>query len=127
MKYEEKLRFRRADAIAIAAVMLFAAALLVLTVFTRPKGMMRTARVYRDGVLLCELPLDRDTEYTVRGRYNNLICVQNGAVAITESDCPGKDCMHTGFISEGGRSIVCLPNRVEIVLSGESDVDAFTQ
>jgi len=93
----------------------------------KPKGTMHTARVYKDGSLLCELSLDRDTEYIVEGEYTNVICVRNGAVAITESTCPGEDCTHIGFISEGGRSIVCLPNRVEIMLSGESDVDAFTQ
>ena len=44
--------------------------------------------------------------------------------AFTESDCPGRDCVHSGSIGSTGRSIVCLPNRVEIrVISAEADVD----
>ncbi len=124
---EEKLRFRRGDAVAIATVLVFALALLLLLVFSRSAEKMSIAKVYQDGTLLCELPLDRDTEYTVDGAYRNVITVRSGTVAITESNCPGGDCIHTGAISTGGRSIVCLPNRVEIFLSGESDVDAFTQ
>lgn len=124
---EEKLHFRRGDAVAIAFVAVFAVLLFISVILMRPRGRMTSALVYRDGELLCELPLDKDTEYTVEGEYTNVICVRGGAVAITESTCPGGDCMHTGFISDGGRSIVCLPNRVEIILSGESDVDAFTQ
>lgn len=124
---EEKLHFRRGDAVAIAAVLVFAAALLLVLVFSRPAEKMSIAKVYQDGALLCELPLDRDAEYVVEGAYRNVITVKNSAVAITESNCPGGDCMHTGAISAGGKSIVCLPNRVEILLSGESDVDAFTQ
>lgn len=124
---EEKLRFRRGDAVAIAAVLVFALALLLLLFFSRSTKKMSIARIYKDGSLLRELPLDRDAEYVVEGPYRNVITVKGGAVAITESTCPGGDCIHTGAISAGGKSIVCLPNRVEILLSGESDVDAFTQ
>jgi len=42
---------------------------------------------------------------------------------IAESTCPGNDCVHSGKIHSAGRSIVCLPNRVEIRITGESDVD----
>ena len=124
---EEKLRFRRGDIVAIAAVLIFAVILFVFSILLSPKGEMHTALVYQNGTLLYELSLEQNSEYRVDGEYTNVISVRNGAVAITESTCPGKDCTHTGYISEGGRSIVCLPNRVEIVLSGDSVVDAFTQ
>ena len=127
MTNEEKLHFRRGDAAAIAAVLIFAVILFAVIFLNRPSGKMKTAAIYRNGELLHEMPLDRDAEYTVEFEYTNVIRVQNGAVAIVESTCPGGDCTHTGYISRGGRSIVCLPNRVEILLSGESDVDAFTQ
>ena len=53
--------------------------------------------------------------------YTNRIEIKDGKVFITESDCPGEDCVHSGWISEGGRSIVCLPNRVEIRIEGETE------
>ena len=44
------------------------------------------------------------------------------------SDCPTQDCVHTGTITRGGQSIVCLPARIVIRLEGgeaePGDVDA---
>ena len=34
------------------------------------------------------------------------------------SDCPTQDCVHTGTISRSGQSIVCLPARIVIQLTG---------
>ena len=81
------------------------------------------AVVYQDGQRIKELSLSEDAEFVVEGAYTNKIVVENGRAAITESDCPGTDCVHSGWIHEVGRSIVCLPNRVEIRLEGASEVD----
>ena len=52
------------------------------------------------------------------------LTVKDGAIAFTASSCPGQDCVHSGSIRHTGRSLVCLPNSVEIrVISEESDVD----
>ena len=62
--------------------------------------------------------------FEVTGKYTNLIIVENGSIAITASDCPGEDCVHSGAITAPGRSIVCLPNGVEVRVVGQSaDVD----
>ena len=54
----------------------------------------------------------------------NTITVCDGKISFSDSDCPGQDCVHSGSIGSTGRSLVCLPNAVEIrVVSGESDVD----
>ena len=42
------------------------------------------------------------------------------AIRVEESDCPTQDCVHTGMISRGGQSIVCLPARIIIQLEGGS-------
>ena len=67
--------------------------------------------------------LDSDTEVVIEGEYENVVTVKDGKVAITKSDCPGTDCVHSGWIHESGRSIVCLPNRVELRIEGASEVD----
>ena len=60
----------------------------------------------------------------ITGTYSNTITVEEGKIAITASDCPGEDCVHSGAIHTSGRSIVCLPNGVEVrVVSAQSDVD----
>ena len=68
--------------------------------------------------------LDQDQTFEIEDLYCNQITVSDGAIAITESNCPGKDCVHSGSIHQTGRSLVCLPNRLEIrVVSESSDVD----
>ena len=46
---------------------------------------------------------------------------------VSSSDCPTQDCVRTGTISRGGQSIVCLPARIIIQLTGgaadSNDVD----
>ena len=62
-----------------------------------------------------------DTEVLIQNDYTNKLIVKDKKVAIEESDCPGMDCVHSGVISGKGRSLVCLPNRVEVRIEGEID------
>ena len=83
-----------------------------------------SAEIYQDGSLVKTLSLSEDMTFQIEGKYRNEITVQNGEIAITASDCPGEDCVHSGPIHSSGRSIVCLPNGVEVrVVNGVSDVD----
>ena len=43
---------------------------------------------------------------------------------MTSSDCPTQDCVHTGAITRGGQSIVCLPARIVIQLEGGPEADS---
>ena len=122
-KKDYKLKFCKYDLIAILIVI----ALIILSsfVFWKVVGTEEGSRVvvYEDGKVIREIPLTEATEFVVEGLYTNKIAVRDGQAAVIESDCPGGDCMHSGWISESGRSIVCLPNRVEVRIEGESDVD----
>ena len=82
------------------------------------------AEVYQGGELVKTVPLDVDTSFRITGRYLNTVTVENGKIAITASNCPGEDCVHSGAIHAAGRSLVCLPNEVEVrVVNAKSDVD----
>ena len=82
------------------------------------------AQVYQNGELVKTLSLEEELSMKVHGKYTNVITVASGKIAITASDCPGEDCVHSGAISTSGRSIVCLPNEVEVrVVAQTSDVD----
>ena len=37
---------------------------------------------------------------------------------VTASDCPTQDCVRTGIITQSGQSIVCLPARIIVQLTG---------
>ena len=123
MKNTQSLRFRKGDLLAI--VLVAALAVLVAICFL-PKDSDQTvqAEVYRDGELIRTLSLDEDISFVVDGKYSNTGTVSAGEIAITASDCPGEDCVHSGAIHTSGRSVVCLPNGVEVrVVNAQSDVD----
>ena len=130
MTEKERLRFRKGDGVAIGAVILIAAVMLVFFLTGQKSDGPRVLQIYENGALIREMPLAQDGVYTVEGTYVNRIEIRDGRAAITESTCPGEDCVHSGWIKETGRSVVCLPNRVEIRIAGgeaAADVDAVVR
>lgn len=83
------------------------------------------AKIYQNSELVKIIPLSEDTEFTVKCNDGyNVITVHNGKISVSEADCPDKVCISTGEIS-GGLPIVCLPHRLEIlVTNGENKTDA---
>ena len=80
-------------------------------------------RIDGETVERCALSNYEGGTYESRG-YTLTVAVENGAVRVSESDCPNQDCVHSGAISRAGQSIVCLPARVAVTLEGAaSDYD----
>lgn len=123
MTNQEHLRFRKGDISAIAIVVALAVAVAVcfLPGESAASGM---AQIYQNGELVKTVPLNEPVSFEIGGKYTNTITVEAGQIAITSSNCPGEDCVHSGAIHASGRSIVCLPNGVEVrVVAAQSDVD----
>lgn len=114
----QRLAFCRGDLAVLTAILLTAAGLGLLFLFRAAGGGAVTVEIRQDGELLCALPLDREESITVTGEYENVVTIRDGKVWMASSTCPGEDCVHAGPISAPGRSIVCLPNRVEVRLVG---------
>ena len=123
MKKTDDLRFRKGDLLAIVLVA-FLAVVVALSFLHSGDSEGVRAQIYQNGELIETLSLNEATSLEITGKYTNVITVHDGGIAITASDCPGEDCVHSGAISESGRSIVCLPNEVEVrVVNAQSDVD----
>ena len=122
-KNQMKLQFCKSDFFAIGMVAVVA--ILVSVIFWTKVGSEEgnMVMIYQDGSLIRELSLGTDTEVVIGGDYEKVVTIKDGKAAITRSDCPGTDCVHSGWIHEAGRSIVCLPNRVELRIEGVSEVD----
>ena len=123
MSKTEKLQFCKGDLIAIAAVLLLAVAVLLcfLPGKDAPAGQ---AVIYLNGEPVKTVDLSQDQTFSIEDRYHNVIQIKDGSISIIESDCPGKDCVHSGSIHTAGRILVCLPNALEIrVISDDADVD----
>ena len=123
MEKDNKIRlsFCKGDAVVISFVIMLA--ILIGVVFWMKTGTEQgnIVVVYQEGEKIQELSLDKDTEVLIENDYTNKLIVRDKKVAIVESDCPGMDCVHSGWISGKGRSLVCLPNRVEIRIEGDVD------
>lgn len=53
------------------------------------------------------------------------IQVRDGQVRFVDSPCPNKQCIHTGWLSQGGEVAVCLPNKISVqVLADDPRFDA---
>lgn len=123
MKKKLQLTFRKGD---LLAIFLVAAMAVMAAVFFLPKNTCAqnaVVQIYQDGQLVKELFLDEDQTIRLTGAYSNTVEIRDGKAAITETDCPGADCVHSGWISSAGRSIICLPNRVEVRIVGDAEVD----
>ena len=91
--------------------------LLVMLVFTQ-KG--QTVQVRQDGVVTAEYPLSQDRTVDipfVNGGHNVLV-IHNGEAWVEEADCPDALCQKTGRISRTGQSVICLPHRLVIEITG---------
>lgn len=114
------LHFQKGDALAIAIVVLLAVGVALLCL-PRQGQTGAQVEIYQNGTLIKTLPLWQDGTCTVEGNYTNVVTVRGGKVSITASNCPGQDCVHSGTISAAGRSVVCLPNAVEVRIVGKND------
>ena len=95
---------------------------------------LKSADFYLVAVLLIitvkQLALKNDTEFDVSGYQGgtNRIVIQDNAVYMSDADCPDKLCVHTGTIHKTGETIVCLPHRVVVEITGTTDTfDAVVQ
>ena len=59
--------------------------------------------------------IDEDEHVQIEAKHN--------AIRVKESTCPHQYCVHTGWISEAGRSIICVPYELVITIEGASSFD----
>lgn len=116
----------------LVALLVAAAAVVLLFLFRPEGGNFLTATVVLEGETIARYDLSAlagPEELEVEGAaYPITIQAEPGRIRILESGCPGQDCVHTGWASQAGQQIICLPNRVVISLSGgaSDDIDAIT-
>lgn len=120
MKRSPELKPNLWDILVVLAVVALAAAS-ALTVWPGRDSGSLTAEVTADGEELDRFaPADLAAgprTYTHNG-YTLTVTAEDGGLRVSEADCPTQDCVHTGTISRSGQSIVCLPARIIIQLTG---------
>lgn len=97
----------------------------------RPQNAGAQVVVTVDGEEYGRYSLNEDTEVPIEleGVTTNLLIIKDGEADMTEADCPDKLCVHQKAISKNHETIVCLPNKVVVEITGseESGVDTIAK
>ncbi len=54
-----------------------------------------------------------------RGNKLNIVKIKHGSVTMSEASCNNQVCVKHKAISKTGESIICLPNKVVVAISGK--------
>jgi hypothetical protein len=88
------------------------------------KGSHHVAEIKQDGKVIRTIDLDKiDTAEEIKITYKdgyNIIRIEKGRIRIVDADCPDKLCVKTGWITESGQNIICLPHKLIIKIQGGS-------
>lgn len=116
--------FKKADFILLAVLLVIGFALSAVSVFSASAGTKAVITV--DGELYGTYSLAEEQEITVeQNGHINKITIKDGRAQMTYSTCKNQVCVESGAIGETNESIVCLPNRVMVeITGGEGEFDA---
>lgn len=89
-------------------------------IFMIYKGMHKESGAYVvisvDDEEYARLPLNEDTRFEIAG--TNVVVVSDGKVYMESAGCPDQICVKHRKIAYNGESIICLPNRVIVKITG---------
>lgn len=118
---QPELKPKPLDALVVLAVLLGVAA--AWLAYGGENSGALTATVKHRGQVVARVELSSLTEektVSIDGAYHLTVTLDRTGAAVTDSDCPGQDCLHTGRITRVGQSIVCLPEQVIVTLEGKA-------
>ena len=110
---KNKHYLRPGDLVLCISAICAAAAIIFFT--KNAKGGKAEIMIEGKTVYSCDLSNARD-EILVYGTV--MIEIRDGKIGFIESDCFGRDCVKTGFISKPGETAACIPNRALIKITG---------
>lgn len=88
-------------------------------IMNRSGGSVQTA-VIRCGDIRHELDLNENGLFRFDG-IDAEFEVKNGNIRLTKVSCPDKICEKTGYIGSSGQSIICIPNKITVVIIGSDE------
>jgi len=120
-----KKKTLRNDLILIFSVLALAIGGLLTVLLTR-KNENLFAKIYVKSELVRTVDLSSNVkQFSIKGTQGTVkVVLKNHAIGVVESNCPHQDCVHTAFIKETNRPIICAYNEVYIVIEGDSTYDA---
>ena len=117
---EETKKSPKLDIIVITAILVVSLILLAFVMLFRKVGGVAVVEIA--GEFYAEYPLGTDGEYVLNGGTNILV-IEGGEAYMSYADCPDETCKNTGRIKYAGQSIICLPNRISVIISSADPGD----
>jgi hypothetical protein len=122
---------KKNDWIIIGIVLLIAGSVYIWNMISeKNQSDERYADIYYNGELYERVNVNEQKTVTIETDIGkNVIQIDHGKVTMIEADCPDKVCLNTGTIEKVNRSIVCLPNKVHVQITGdlEEEIDVIVQ
>lgn len=113
--------FRKKDFILIAIIVVIAAVSALLILFVQREA-GATVRITIDGVFYGEYSLSEEQSISIdEGLGHNRLVIEDGSAYMADADCPDKYCMDYKPISRGGETIICLPHKLVVEVTGTRD------
>ncbi|HBF15888.1 MAG TPA: hypothetical protein DDW30_09490 [Clostridiales bacterium] len=125
-----RTRFSFADVLVMLSVLLVAA-LLFFGALLGGETASERLLVIRTPSETLSYPLSSDSDRTVTitsGGYTLTVEISGGRARVSEADCPDRVCLHTGWISRKGETVICAPAAVRLTVTdrrgGAGDADS---
>ena len=111
---------KRADWILLTAVLLTGLVLFAIMALRTGTGQRVSVRV--DGTEVASYWLYSEVDEVICGYDGgeNHLRISGGQAWIADADCPDALCVHMGKISKAGESVICLPHRLVVEVTGEN-------
>ena len=117
---------------ALVFLLLIVICTLVILLHNNSSKTAKTAEIIQNGEVIRTVDLQNVPEpyefevISPNGGYNT-VRVEYGKIGIIRASCPDQICVKQGFIADGVLPVVCLPNRLSVVITDDSsELDAVT-
>jgi hypothetical protein len=117
-----ELKIKRYDVIIVIILILFSILPTFLFAAESYAGHDIYAMIYVNGDLYKEIKLGGGVEHDLiitNGKGVNEVIISGREVRMASANCFDRYCVKQGHISEPGQTIVCLPNRILIEITGK--------
>ena len=117
------LKKRKKDLIFIFSILIVAVFLLLIQrVYGNAQGEADMVKITVDQKLYGTYDLNKNQTITIQNDSGiNTIQIQNKEVWMEEADCPDGYCMEQGHISHSHQTLVCLPHKLVVEISDDSE------
>ena len=82
------------------------------------------AEVYYEDNKVLTIDLNKDGEYKTEGYQGEVILeVKDKKVRVKKENSPKNICSKEGFIGDGSRTLICMPNKIVVKIISNNEID----